>query len=235
MKLLLILLCVLLAIPAQAKEPEPVFQPAAGLAVGVVVVCVGGYCIYKMVKVCQKVFPKSTNSNSGFFFYAQAGDEYGGAYEYSSPGSCYVPPDSLSLQEDLTKNPTTFTLGVAVNGGNVTTTMSADASEGSSQDWAGFAAEMATHGLHLTGRAQGDPQFALNGIPCDACVPLSFDPLTGRVIHATGGPLRRVVVERSVNLQDWSPFLVTDVGDGARFSVVDTSRSAQAFYRVSLL
>lgn len=257
MKLLIpIMLCVsLIACQIKADEPEkidhhslaallnaniphekPEFQPAAGIAVGAVVICVGGYCIYKMVKVCQKAFPpKSTNSNDGFM--ASAADEYAGAYEYSSIGSCYTPPDlrRVSSYEDLPSPATTFTLNVMVEPAGVTTSMSAGKEE-TAQTWTEFQAEMAGHGLFLTGRSSWLPQFSRNGAPCDgALVPLEFDPLTGRVTQHTDGEMSRVVVERSPNLIDWAPLLVTDVGVGSVFKVVDTTREGQMFYRVSVL
>lgn len=214
--------------PAKAEQNE-----AVPIAVGVVVICVGGVCVYKAVKFCSRKFPKSTNAPPSLT--ASGSDEIAAAYEYSSPGSCYVPPDGLSLQEDPTQNPTTFTLGVTVHGESVTTTMSANNAEGTTQDWTGFATEMAQHGLHLTGRAQSAPQYAQNGVPCDSgAVPLWFDPVTGRIVHDQGGQLRRVVVERSVDLENWSHLLTTDVSDGSKFAIVDVSRFGQGFYRVSV-
>lgn len=234
MKLLIpALLCVLLTIPAQAKEPEPVFQPAAGLAVGAVVICVGGYCIYKMVKVCQKAFPpKSTNAPPGFA--SSSTDEYGGAYEYSSIGSCYVPPSiNASPYENLLINPTTFTLNITVQEADVVTTMTANTDEGTAQTWTQFQSEMAGHGLHLTGRPS-EPQFSRGGVPCDSAqVPLEFDQVTGRVVQRSGGDMRHVVIERSPNLVDWAPLLQTDVGVGTGFQVIDCTRESSMFYRVT--
>jgi hypothetical protein len=227
--ILLILAC--LGNQARAEEPKK----AVGIGVGVVVVCVGGYCVYKLVKFCQKVFPpKSTNSNEGFM--AVGSDEYAGAYEYSSIGSCWVPPDlrAVNIIEDLTRNPTTFTLNIVVEPAGVVTSMTANNKEGTTQTWDQFTADMAGHGLFLTGRGSYQPQFAINGVPCDSSlVPLEFDPFTGRVTQRTGGDLRRVVVERSPNLVDWSRLLQTDVGVGTGFQVVDTTTDGQMFYRIT--
>lgn len=219
---------------AKAKEPDPPIQPAAALAVGAVVICVGGICIYKIVKVCQKKFPpKSTNAPPESLT-ASGEDEYAAAYEYSSIGSCYVPPSfNASGYENLFINPTTFTLNIAVKADEVVTSMIANNEEGTTQTWEQFQSEMAEHGLHLTGRPS-EPQFSRGGVPCDgATVPLEFDQATGRVLQRTGGDMRRVVIERSPNLVDWSPLLQTDVGVGTRFQVVDTSRDGQSFYRVT--
>lgn len=234
MKLLTsIILCVSLVLSAQAKEPEPVFKPAAGYAVGVVVICVGGYCIYKMIKVCQKAFPpRNTNSNSGFM--ASSTDEYAGAYEYSSIGSCYVPTEARPGVLPAAQHPTTFTLNVMVQEAGVVTTMTVNDDEGTTQTWNQYQAEMAEHGLFLTGHATYQPQFSRGGVPCDGTlVPLEFDQATGRVINRTEGDLRRVVIERSPNLVDWSPLLQTDVGVGTGFKCIDTTREGACFYRVS--
>jgi hypothetical protein len=203
------------------------------LGVGVIVICVGGYCVYKVVKVCQKKFPpKDTNAPPESF--TAAGGEYGGATEYSSIGSCLLPPDFVP-HEDLTQNPTTFTINVVVEPAGAAVSMSANSDEGTTQTWEQFQAEMASRGLFLTGRPAYLPQYELGGIPCDpSMVPLEFDPLSGRVTQKTGGDMRRVTIERSWDLTNWAPLLVTDVGVGSGFKVVDTTREGQMFYRVQL-
>lgn len=206
----------------------------AMIGVGVVVVCVGGYCVYKVVKICQKKFPpKSTNAPPESF--TAAGSEYGGVCEYSSMGSCWMPASlNANPYEDLMVNPTTFTLNVIVEPSGVVTSMSVNNQEGTAQDWSGFQSDMASHGLFVAGHPSL-PQFELGGVPCDpSMVPLEFDQQTGRVTHHTGQDLRRVVVERSLNLTDWYPLLVTDTGVGSGLQVVDTTREGQMFYRVQV-
>lgn len=234
MKLLIPIALCLSLVSVQAKDPEPVFQPAVGYAVGAVVLCVGGYCVYKMAKTCQKLFPKrSTNESSGFT--AASGEEYGASYEYSSIGSCYVPPEARPGVLPVKHNPTTFTLNVLLIPDGVLTSMSANSGEGTAQTWNEYQQEMAEHGLFLTGHATYQPQFSRNNVPCDgATVPLSFDPVTGRVTHNTGGELKRVTIERSPKMMEWSPLLVTDVSDGTGFKVIDTTIEGQMFYRVSV-
>jgi hypothetical protein len=223
-----LLITVIMAAPLKQAK-------AAMVGVGVIVICVGSYCVYKVVKVCQKKFPpKDTNAPPAEF--TAASSEYGGAYEYSSIGSCYQPSLlNASPYENLLINPTTFTLNVMVEPAGVTTSMSVNNAEGTAQDWTTFQAEMATHGLFITGHPGGQPQFEMGGVPCDpSMVPLEFDPLTGRVTHHTSGDMRRVIVERSLNLVDWTPLLVTDTGVGNGFKVVDTTREGQMFYRVQV-
>lgn len=219
--------------PVQPKQQENI----AAVGVGVVVICVGGYCLYRIVKVCQKKFPpKNTNAPTEESFSAEvSGDEYGGACEYSSIGSCYVmppPPDAFPY-EDLTMDATTFTMNVKVAGGMASSSINASRAL-PAQTWDEYTAEMATHGLFLTGRFAWEPQYEIGGSPCDpSAVPLSFD-FYGRVTHNTGGERRLVTVERSPNMENWFPLLVTEVSDGTKFQVVDTTREGQMFYRTTV-
>ena len=209
---------------------------AAMYGVGVVVICVGTYCVIKVIKICQKKFPpKDSNTNAPPEEFTAAGGGYGGACEYSSIGSCYQPPDFTASSQVPAHNPTTFTLSVLVQENGCITTMSADSTEGITQTWDQFQSEMANQGLFITGHPGAPPQFEMNGIPCEAwMVPLEFDSITGRVTHHTGNDLRRVTVERSPNLIDWYPLLVTDTGVDSGFKVVDTTLEGQMFYRVQV-
>lgn len=231
--------CVLLfAGQLQLRAEEP--PRAVGIGVGAVVICAGGYCVYKIVKFCQRKFPpKSTDTNAqpslSFALAASPEDGYGAALEYSSIGSCYS-PDDLSFGFVEQRNPTTFTLNVVVGQTGVSATMAADSRVGVAQTWNEFAADMASHGLFLTGRPSYEPQYSRGGIPCQASdVPLRFDPLTGRAEQLSESTdIRRVVVERSHDLQQWLPLLVTDVAVRTRFRVVDTTTDGHMFYRVGL-
>jgi hypothetical protein len=227
-----IVIAALLASTSQSRAEEQ--KSAVAVGVGVVVICVGAVCGYKVYKFCQKKFPpKSTNAPPDEF--TAAGGEYGGSCEYSSIGSCYTPPSlNASPYENLLINPTTFSLGVLVEPIGASVSMNVNNDEGTAQDWTAFQADMASHGLFVTGHPSS-PQFELGGVPCDpSMVPLQFDQETGRVTHRTGGEMRRVTVERSPNLTDWSPLLVTDTGVGSGFKVVDTTREGQMFYRVGV-
>lgn len=233
--LLSISLCAMLVTPTKASEPEIVFQPAAGVAVGVTVVAAFGYGTYRLVKFCQKKFPPKQNGETNSFGFSASGDdEYAAAYEYSSIGSCNLPESLISNSPTEGSNSTTFTLNIKLNQNSSSISMSANSDPSIAQTWDEFAAEMAEHGLVMTGRPSW-PQFSRSRVPCSsASVPLSFDEATGRVIHNTGGELKRVTVERSLNLQDWYPFLVTDTGERSGLKVIDTTREGQMFYRVSV-
>jgi hypothetical protein len=231
-----ITILLLAALFSYGSEPTPPPQKnAAAIGVGVVIICVGSYCVYRVVKFCERKFPpKDTNAPPQEF--SAVGGEYGGACQYSAIGSCYVPPTLNSFPyEDMSVNPTTFTLNVGVHYGVVTTSMSVNNQEGTTQTWDEFQADMATHGLFLTGRPSAQAQYEMDGAPCDPLmVPIELNPLTGRVSQKSTAQLQNVSVERSPNLTDWYPLLSTDVADGTMFQVIDTTREGQMFYRVQL-
>lgn len=224
----LVLACLLtFSRPAKAEEPQQVGPVAAGI----VVVCVGGYCVYKLVKICQKVFPKDdpkTNETSVVSFHPD--DEYGASWTFNSYTYC-------SMQKSLVEeqDPTTFTLDVLLSAGQVRTSMAAVIGQAIAQSFEDFQAEVATHGLVISDHADPSPHFERNRVPCDSdYVPLIIDPTTKTVSQSNGGPLQQLTIERSTDLISWVPFLNTQIGDGTGFRVVDTTREGQMFYRVTV-
>ena len=225
-----LIIAITLALPTKAEE-----QPVVPVAAGIVVICVGGFCIYKVAKFCQKHFPKEekkTNELTGFS--VTSSDEYGAAWSYNSAGYCYEPGFQLASVEE---SPTTFNLDVLVGAGaTLRTTMSAVTGPGTSQTFSEFKAEVEKHGLFISDHAEPYPHYERNRIPCsEDVVPISFDPLSKAVTHNTGGTMRKVVVERSINLVDWFPLLTTEVSEGTGFRVADCTRENQMFYRVQVI
>jgi hypothetical protein len=241
-----IVLAVVLALPAldthaQAPFPEREAQiePAAlPIAAGVVIICVGGYCIYKLSKFCQKHFPPSDKSTNGFFgVIVGGGDEYGGAYNYGALGSCYEPPPSdfaPASQDDAT----TFRLNVLLETVYSTRiTMTATPNDGTTQTFLQFQQEMLTHGLWVSGQPDGSQSFSRNGVPIDPTMsPITFDPVTKSVRNTLvgEGEMRKITVLRSNDMKHWTEFLTTEVGAGAGIQVVDCTREGQMFYRVEM-
>jgi hypothetical protein len=73
-----------LALAIATSSSTKAQEPALPYAVGAVVVVVGGVAVYKLVKFCQKRFPKDTNAPP-----EQASN--GAAWTYAAMGSCYSP------------------------------------------------------------------------------------------------------------------------------------------------
>lgn len=234
-KLLVFLLsCSLAASNLRAQEkPE---ANAAGVGVAIVVVCVGGYCIYKTIRFCQKKFPKDklANTNELYSFSGGAGDEYGGSWNHGSLGSC--PPDATGKSALLsgTASPTLFVLNVTVESTtSLKIAMASSRNEDSWQSWADFQADVTSHGLTITGRADGSQYFSLNGSPVSAGeVPLRFDTVTGQVIHDRGGELVSIVIEASTDLENWQRLASVVHGVGEGFQIADVSGEDKTFYRV---
>lgn len=224
--------------PTKAEEPPQEGPVAIGAAV--VVVCVGGYCAYKLVKFCQKKFPKdkpaNTNAPPDGLVAATGAGSYGASWNYGDLGSC--PPwdgELVSSSEPLSE-PITFVLDLYLAPGpslsqSVTIHKGAD----TYQSWAEFRQEVSQQGLVLTGSGDGSQWFSRDGQPCDPSeVPIEFDSTTMTVRHLAGGPGHTVVIQRSEDLVNWSPLLRATIGEGTGFQVVDTSTKPVVFFKVQL-
>jgi hypothetical protein len=208
-------------------------QHGASVAAGVVVICIGGYCCYRLYKFCQKAFPKGKTNSTPEEFRLSSGDEYGGSWSYDALGSCYD-PQPTSLTSD-TGYPTTFTIHVKVEPESLAVKTSWSRNEDDAQSFLQFQNEVASHGLHVSQYADGVQRFSRNRTPVDAgTVPISFDPYRRSVNVGKSYDRRTVIVERSHDLERWTPFLKTDVDVGAGFMIVDTSMESQTFYRVGV-
>lgn len=239
--ILTILPCSSLAINAPAQE-----KSAAGVGVGIVIICVGGYCVYKVIRFCQRKFPKdkpsNTNELSNFILQPSAfsggvGDEYGGSWNHDSLGSCLSDAITTTLSSsDRETNPTIFSLNVFVaSPTELRRTMTADTRPESFQSWAEFQSEVASHGLVVTGQADGSQYFSRNSVPVSAGeVPLRFDTATSQVIHNRGGELVTVVVEASTDLENWQQLASLQHGVGEGFQIADVSGEEAQFYRVRI-
>lgn len=226
---------------AEPAQPPPQ-ENVAAVGVGVVVICVGSYCLYKIVKICQKKFPpKQTNSEpSELMLTAASSDEYGASWDYSSIGSCWDGDANQLVPGDAAPDePYVATLrGKVDEFGNVTTKISVvqDHDGQQSLTWAQFQEDLASHGLSLSGRGDGGKHYSFNGYPCGPeLVPLSFDEQTHSIVHAGFvGQLRTITVERSRDFQTWTRFMQITTPHGTGFQVMDLTRQGQMFYRLNV-
>lgn len=230
------MLCALLATPIKSSEPEPEFKPAAGYLAGGAVICIGGYCVYKLYKTCQRLFPKSsTNSPPSNVSFQAASDEYGMSWNDTSIGSC---ADIEGEQFNAASEEVNYiaVLKVTVdNAGTVTSSISAAKSEpDQTQSWDEFKAEVASYGLVVSERGDGTKYYSVNRVPCGpGGVPIVFDEQTKTVVHAGfSGQMRTITIERSKDFQSWTKVMSTTTGYGTGFRVDDLTRSGQMFYRV---
>jgi len=228
-----------------ADEREPV--NGGGVVIGIIVVCAGGVCVYKIVKFCQKKFPKDkaaadTNGPpTDSIFNSDGGSGSGGgrsaaASNFGSMGSCGAEEQSELFGSDGVMIPATlFTMDIRMDAqGRITTQTGATFGTNDIQGWADFQAEVATHGVHVTG-VPGHTSYATNGVPCASeDVPIAFDESNHSVSIRGAGPARRCEVERSKDMVDWSPFISLTVSQEAGARIEDASASGAMFYRVRL-
>lgn len=244
-KVAVVLLVIALLAPVKAAEREPV--NGGGVVIGIIVVCAGGVCVYKLVKFCQKKFPKdkaaSTNDPPvGLVFNSNGGTGSGGgrsaaASNFGAIGSCGSEEQSELFDSDGVMIPVTlFTMDIRMDAlGRVTTQTGAIFGTNNIQGWLDFQAEIATHGVQVTG-VPGHTSYATNGVPCASeDVPIVFDEANHSVsIRGGDGPSRRCEVERSKDMINWSPFISVTVSREAGARIEDASASGVMFYRVRL-
>ena len=233
------------SMPVKAAEREPV--NGGGVVIGIVVVCSAGVCVYKMVKFCQKKFPKEKAANTNAtpealtWFSSDGGTGSGGgrsagAKNFGDLGSCGAEEQSeLYNSEGVMMPATLFTIDVRMDAqGRVTTQTGATFGTNDIQGWVDFQAEVATHGVQVTG-VPGHTSYATNGVPCASeDVPIMFDDVTHSVSIRGTGPSRRCEVERSTDMVAWAPFISVTVSREAGAQIVDASASGAMFYRVRL-
>jgi hypothetical protein len=217
-------------------------QCGAGGVVAVLVLCAGAYCVYKLIKFCQKKFPRTAkNKEEDSFTFNPDGspDTDAAAFNYGEMGSCGPCDDELAAS--LTGgNPDPHVnfildLEVSVNEEDdviLRPALSTDRTPESLITFLEFAKEVQEeHAVKITGTS-GSEYFSHNGIPIpkeEAAI--QFDP-NRRAVKVANGDYS-VVVERSFDLQTWETVLHTEVNPGAVVRMVDTTRTGQAFYRYS--
>jgi len=228
----LIPLVLLVALTAHAQEPEPPKDEAVAWGVGVVVLVGGGVVVYKMVRFCQRHFPRSdTNQPPETNLWAQGGysDQYGGAWSWTSSGSCYSPAavaDPANVRLALFRMDCSLENGVLrVRPSMASTNQIEDASE--------WFADLAAWGLSMNPHGYGQ-SFSRNGVPCDpSAVPIRFVPDADHSI-VIAGATGRILIERSPDLATWEVLNVVSVPAGMRVRMEDVGQAEQTFYRVSV-
>lgn len=251
--LVIILALSLTSSPSRAQEPpDNGGTGGAGCAVvvvGVVVIVVGGVAYYKLVKFCQKKFPKTpppkpkpTNTPPAQLSFnlsqAPAESTDAAAINFAEIGSCA--PDWCEGGDGgsglAVDNTTTFclTLHVDQTGTIIPLELATMRGTPETMTWTEFAAQTAELGVTLTGHA-GDFSFARDGqpvVPWES--PIRWDAHRQVVkIERGSQPYYTVRIERSPDLRNWIPVLNTEVEIGSTIQIHDTNPTGQQFYRYS--
>lgn len=240
-KLPLILAAAFLAQQVQAQEQQPP-EPILPYAIGVVVVIVGGVVTYKFVRFCQRKFPKDkppdTNAPPDQVQLPDGGTA-GAAWTYASQGSCYWPPTGLLPSP----GPGVFEISAQLydpDGSHPqlrAVTSRWDSGPEATEDAPEFFAELAGYGLTMNPTGNGQ-SWSRNNVPVpqEQCpiVLLGDEAHTVEVNACSCSYSRVVAVERSYDLQEWSPVVRTVLQSGMKLRFQDATESGSAFYRVTL-
>ena len=221
-------LLLLLATNIRGAE-QPPREEAVAWGVGIVVIVGGGVVVYKMVRFCQKHFPRSdTNAPAATNLLAQGADAYGGAWTYAPSGSCYSP----SVVDPANARVACFQMDCWLERGSLRVRPFL-AANNQTESASEFAADLAAWGLTMNPHGEGQ-SFSRNGVPCEpGAVPIRFLPDIEHTV-VIAGTTQAVLVERSGDLATWETVSVLSIPAGMRVRVQDVGELEQSFYRVSL-
>lgn len=222
---LILLAALMVQVNNRAEERQ-----AAPVGVAVVVVVVGGVCVYLLVRTCQKLFPKtpapSTNSPPNV---GGKSDDTAGSWTYSGFASCAQPmsePQWPTVTMELSGTIESDGLRVGASRRVNTTELL--------QDYNAFLADLQRHGITIG--PVGSMNYGRNGRPAyEQEVPIRFsEDGTAHVatVYSDSGPSVPMVIQRSFDMQTWTTFGHVAVPFGQKFKLVDTTTSQSAFYRV---
>jgi hypothetical protein len=238
-------LCGSLIIPFEPNKSKA--QEVVPYTIGVVVIVVAGVVTYKLVRFCQRKFPKdkpeNTNAppdqviNPNF-------DSAGAAWTYAAMGSCYFPPSILDSQKYLTSpGPGVFDIECKlvipdINHAYLTNIIYSWSNKPEDlQDFSEFQTELASHGLVISDIGNSF-SFSLNDIPVtqtECPIKLLSDPQHSIELQITDCTYSKVVIlERSYDMIEWSPMLRTVAQSGMKMRFQDAIESGSAFYRLRL-
>lgn len=220
----MMLLAAAIAIPfphatSAAETPDEEFG-IIGVGVGVGVLVGFGFGAVKMIRFCQRKFPRTNSPPAN-------------ARAIASPSHAALwAQDAGSGADDCADNetsagPTLFAIHIDPDHGPTTTaTLRGSANFQSLRD---YRAEFASAGLALPRSADGSASFSIDGAPCSAeMVPMRY---TGGILDMGDGAASRVTIERSPDMRSWKPVIVVDASKPFRFE--DASVAPTMFYRVT--
>lgn len=227
-----IMLAIVLAISGitetKAQEQPPVAEAPIGVAV--VVVVVGGVCVYLLVKTCKRLFPKTpapeTNSPPNII---GRPDDTAGSWTYGAT-YCY------DLQSEQLPEVTMELSGVIEEGehGPFLRLHASRQMYEPLQDFDSFQQDLQRHGI--TVGPIGTMNFGRNGRPAyEDETPIRFTESDGKYIatvNSEAGTNVIMKVQRSFDLRTWSDFGFVSGSIGQRFRLIDTTTSRAAFYRI---
>lgn len=221
--------------PAVASPREPA---AAGAIVAVVIIVIGGYIIFRVVRFCDHAFPRTPATNNPPAVIFGASHNYALASSCSALGTCYLPEPSLAAGAESSAGTVFEFSGVMAenpNGGLAFRMEGAKKleDEGETVDLMEFQRELQEWGVRFG--SVGEVFYGVDGQPAAPDqVPITLQLNgTNPLVDASDPFLehRAVVFERSSDLQHWEPILTLTVSVGQVVKFSDATSAGQMFYR----
>ena len=221
--------------PFESRAQSPKEPAGGGAIIAIVVVVVGGVIVFRVVRFCQRAFPRNpcTNNPPAVVFGSQ--HSYALATSCSAIGGCYVAPSSLLGDSPAS---TVFELTgemVEADEGGLAFKMqgSKKLEATAAVDLMEFQHELQEWGVHFG--SAGETFYGIDGQPCGSdLVPITVS-LNGAnsSVDASDPELghQAVTFERSADLFHWEPILTMTVSVGQKVSFSDATDGAQMFYR----
>lgn len=231
--------------PVPSREGGTGGSAGCAVAAGVVVIVVGTYAGYKIVKFCQRHFGRPTNSVPTIGA-SNSTESEGGAWDISPMGSCYSVDDTDCHAGDgaggaQAPEPTSFyiTGQVLEQYGKPSVQARLESVFGSDHtvSFAALANWAAAQGLLIRGQGGNERSFSRNGVPIpeDESI-IHFDTLAHSVsVYRDWSKVRRVEISRSQDLRTWTPLIAIQQEIGSTFRIEDTTSGGQMFYRMEVV
>lgn len=223
MRKVVLVVCLLTVTPSGLRA-QPDLKPAGGVAVGVVVVVVGGVAIYLLVRFCQRVFPEPPPPPPDPPEPEPA--HFAASTTFQPLGSCYTPglvPASVPRDPDVVEIAGTLT----ADGFRVDSLRRVESP--GSMNFDEFRTALSRHGISLDEHVTGAVYYGAEGEPVGPDqTPITLDR-AGQV--TLRGATHTVLVEWSGDLRTWEPILKTRLPEGQPVRLIDSSGSEATFYR----
>lgn len=217
----------------ETREPA-----AAGAIVAVVVIVIGGYIIFRVVRFCDHAFPRTPATNNPPAVIFGAAHNYALASSCSALGTCYLPEPSLAAGAESSAGTVFEFSGVMAenpNGGLAFRMEGAKKLEAETDavDLMEFQRELQEWGVRFG--SVGEVFYGVDGQPAAPDqVPITLQLNgTNPLVDASDPFLEHqaVVFERSSDLQHWEPILTMTVSVGQAVKFSDATSAGQMFYR----
>lgn len=226
---------------ADVRIPQQ--KAGCGAVAAVVVVVIGGIVIYKLVKFCQKKFPKQTKKKDPDAGLTESTSSEAAAFNFGEMGSCG--PDECgehpAALHEAGGDPSVMTLQVHFSVDYedevqfVPESVTASSGAAATQTFREYQDEIASeYGVWITGTTS-EHDYAVNGMAVESgesriiwdkarMIPIVYD---------ASRPAYLITVYRSQDLSNWETLMQMQLEEDTSFQIEDASDGGRMFYKFS--